>query len=100
MIRKKFKRVVVIVVDSWGFGSAPDAAEYGDEGSDTMGHIDASVESLHLPWLQKLGAFNLKHIQHIPPLDHFDGYCLTMREHSNSKDTMTGHWEIMGLYIK
>ena len=100
MTRKKFKRVFVIVVDSWGFGSAPDAAEYGDEGSDTMGHIDASVESLHLPWLQKLGAFNLKHIQHIPPLDHFDGYCLTMREHSNSKDTMTGHWEIMGLYIK
>ncbi len=100
MTRKKFKRVFVIVVDSWGFGSAPDAAEYGDEGSDTMGHIDASVESLHLPWLQKLGAFNLKHIQHIPPLNHFDGYCLTMREHSNSKDTMTGHWEIMGLYIK
>ena len=100
MTRKRFKRIFVIVVDSWGFGSAPDAAAYGDEGSDTMGHIDEAVQSLHLPNLQKLGTFNMKPIHHIPPAEHYKGYCLTMREHSNSKDTMTGHWEMMGLYIQ
>lgn len=97
---KKFNRIFTIVVDSWGFGSAPDAASFGDEGSDTMGHIDESVESLTLPNLNKIGAFNLKHISHIPPVDKPLGYYLTLREKSNSKDTMTGHWEMMGLYIE
>ena len=96
----KYKRIFTVVVDSWGFGSAPDADKYGDDGADTMGHIAESVKSLHLPNLQKIGAFNLKPIPQIPALDEISGYCLTMREHSNSKDTMTGHWEMMGLYIQ
>ena len=99
-MNKKFKRVFTIVVDSWGYGSMPDASKYGDEGADTMGHIAASVNSLNLPNLHKLGAFNLKHIKQYAPVDNPSGYYLKMREHSNSKDTMTGHWEMMGLYIE
>lgn len=99
-MNKKFKRVFTIVVDSWGYGSMPDASKYGDEGADTMGHIAASVDSLNLPNLHKLGAFNLKHIKQYAPVDNPSGYYLKMREHSNSKDTMTGHWEMMGLYIE
>ena len=99
-MNKKFKRVFTIVVDSWGYGSMPDASKYGDEGADTMGHIAASVDSLNLPNLHKLGAFNLKHIKQYAPVDTPSGYYLKMREHSNSKDTMTGHWEMMGLYIE
>ena len=99
-MNKKFKRVFTIVVDSWGYGSMPDASKYGDEGADTMVHIAASVDSLNLPNLHKLGAFNLKHIKQYAPVDNPSGYYLKMREHSNSKDTMTGHWEMMGLYIE
>ena len=99
-MNKKFKRVFTIVVDSWGYGSMPDASKYGDEGADTMGHIAASVDSLNLPNLHKLGAFNLKRIKQYAPVDKPSGYYLKMREHSNSKDTMTGHWEMMGLYIE
>ena len=97
---KKFNRIFTIVVDSWGYGSMPDASKYGDEGADTMGHIASSVETLDLPNLQKLGAFNLKHIKQLASVDNPSGYYLKMREHSNSKDTMTGHWEMMGLYIE
>lgn len=95
----KFRRIFTIVVDSWGFGSSPDSDLYGDEGADTVGHIAESVDSLSLPNLQNMGTFNLKHIRHIAPVDHPNGYYLKLREHSNSKDTMTGHWEMMGLYI-
>ena len=96
---KKYKRIFTIVIDSWGFGSAPDSELYGDEGADTAGHIAASVDSLDLPNMQKIGAFNLKLIKHVPPCKTPQGYYLKMRERSNSKDTMTGHWEMMGLYI-
>ncbi|MDO5108717.1 MAG: phosphopentomutase, partial [Erysipelotrichaceae bacterium] len=64
---ERFRRIFTIVVDSWGFGSAPDSYLYGDEGADTVGHIAESVESFNLPNLQKLGTFNLKHIRHIDP---------------------------------
>ena len=96
---ERFRRIFTIVVDSWGFGSAPDSYLYGDEGADTVGHIADSVESFSLPNLQKLGTFNLKHIRHIDPVNNPLGYYLKLQEHSNSKDTMTGHWEMMGLYI-
>ena len=96
---QKYRRIFTIVIDSWGFGSAPDSALYGDEGADTAGHIADSVDHLNLPNLQKMGTFNLKHVRHIDPVDNPNGYYLELREHSNSKDTMTGHWEMMGLYI-
>lgn len=96
---KKYNRIFTIVVDSWGYGDGPDAEKFGDKGADTMGHIAESVEKLDLPNLQSLGAFNLKHIKQIPPVETPKGYYLRLQEHSNSKDTMTGHWEMMGLYI-
>ncbi len=95
-----YRRIFTIVIDSWGFGSAPDSDLYDDEGADTAGHIADSVDSLNLPNLQKLGTFNLKHIRHVPPVNNPLGYYLKLQEHSNSKDTMTGHWEMTGLYIK
>ncbi|MBR2825592.1 MAG: phosphopentomutase, partial [Solobacterium sp.] len=97
---KKFNRIFALVVDSWGFGSAPDAAKFNDDGADTMGHIAESVEHIHLPNLTRIGAFNLKSVEKLPPVDKPIGYYLTLKEHSNSKDTMTGHWEMMGLYIE
>lgn len=97
--KNKYSRLFVIVVDSWGFGSAPDSYMFGDEGADTVGHIAESVESFSMPNMQKMGTFNLKHIKHIEPAEHPCGYYLKLREKSNSKDTMTGHWEMMGLYM-
>lgn len=95
----RFRRIFTIVVDSWGFGSAPDSDRFDDDGADTAGHIADSVDSFTVPNLQKIGAFNLKHIRHVTPVQNPKGYYLKMREASNSKDTMTGHWEMMGLYI-
>ena len=97
--KSRFKRIFTIVVDSWGFGSAPDSYLYGDEGADTVGHIAESVSSLTLPEMQKIGLFNLKRIRNVEPVQNPTGYYLKMKEKSNSKDTMTGHWEMMGLYI-
>ena len=57
--KKKFNRIFTIVVDSWGFGSAPDSDQYGDEGADTVGHIAESVDSLSLPVMQRMGLFRL-----------------------------------------
>lgn len=96
---KKYKRIFTIVIDSLGAGAMPDAAEYGDAGTDTLGHISESVDSLVIPNLQKLGMANLHPLKHVEavakPLAH---YC-KLREASTGKDTMTGHWEMMGLHI-
>lgn len=93
----KYQRVFVIVVDSLGAGAATDAADYGDAGADTLGHISRSVEKFHIPNLQKLGIGNLHPLVQVPPARHPLGYYTKMNEISKGKDTMTGHWEIMGL---
>lgn len=93
----KYQRVFVIVVDSLGAGAAKDAADYGDAGADTLGHISQSVEKFHIPNLQKLGIGNLHPLVQVPPAEHPLGYYTRMNEISKGKDTMTGHWEIMGL---
>lgn len=97
---KKYKRIFTIVIDSLGVGEMSDSKEYGDIGVDTLGNIAASVESFKIPNLQKLGLANLHTIKHVDevkkPLAHF----MKMREASVGKDTMTGHWEMMGLEIK
>lgn len=93
----RFDRVFVIVVDSFGIGAMPDAARFGDSGADTFGHIDASVDSLALPNLASLGLCNLKPITHVAPVAKTLGYYGALRETSNGKDTMTGHWEMMGI---
>ncbi|MBM7569762.1 phosphopentomutase [Aquibacillus albus] len=97
---KPFKRVFLIVLDSVGIGEAPDADKFNDKGADTLGHIAEHMGGLNLPNLGKLGISNIKPIKGIEkaiqPMAHFT----KMQEASNGKDTMTGHWEIMGLHIE
>lgn len=97
---KKYKRVFTIVIDSLGAGDAADAAAFGDAGTDTLGHIAESVGNLHIPNLQKLGIANMKPLKNIAPVEAPKAYYTRLNEASNGKDTMTGHWEMMGLHIK
>ena len=96
---KKYKRVFTIVIDSLGAGDAVDAAAFGDAGTDTLGHIAESVGNLHIPNLQKLGIANMKPLKNIAPVEAPKAYYTRLNEASNGKDTMTGHWEMMGLHI-
>lgn len=96
---KKYNRIFVVVVDSLGVGQMPDAASYGDAGTDTLGHISQSVDSFHIPNLQKLGLANLHELKQVPSVEAPLGYYTKLREASKGKDTMTGHWEMMGLHI-
>ena len=96
---KKYKRVFTIVIDSLGAGDAADAAAFGDAGTDTLGHIAESVGNLHIPNLQKLGIANMKPLKNIAPVEEPKAYYTRLNEASNGKDTMTGHWEMMGLHI-
>lgn len=95
----KYKRVFTIVIDSMGIGSMKDSPEYGDVGVDTLGHIAESVESFNIPNLKKLGLSNLHPIKHVEKEETPLGYQMRMAEASTGKDTMTGHWEMMGLHI-
>ncbi len=95
----KFKRVFAIVVDSCGFGSAPDSYKFDDEGADTIGNLSRATGGIYMPNLQKLGAGNLHDIMGMDPIPDTKGYYLKLEEASVGKDTMTGHWELMGLYI-
>lgn len=95
----KFQRIFVIVMDSLGIGAMPDSERFGDIGVNTLGHISESVESLHIPNLQKLGMANLTPLKQVEAVRRPLGYYGKMREKSNGKDTMTGHWEMMGLEV-
>ena len=97
---KEYKRVFVIVIDSLGIGAMPDGEKFGDVGVNTLGHISESVENFHIPTLQKLGMANLTPLRQVPAVDEPLGYQAALRERSNGKDTMTGHWEIMGIETK
>ena len=97
MAEKTFKRAFVIVLDSLGIGNAKDAGEYHDAGTDTLGHISDTVETLDIPNLQKLGLANLHPLRQVPKAEHPPAYYARMNEASHGKDTMTGHWEMMGL---
>lgn len=94
---KKFRRIFVIVLDSLGIGAMADAGKYGDEGADTLGHIDASVKDLKLTALESLGLGNLCSLKHVDPAKAPKAYYARLNEASTGKDTMTGHWEMMGL---
>lgn len=96
---KAFKRIFVIVMDSVGIGEAPDAEDFGDKGSDTLGHIAERMNGLKMPNLGKLGLSNIRQIKGIEKAAAPQAYFTKMQEASNGKDTMTGHWEIMGLNI-
>ncbi|MFT4413255.1 phosphopentomutase [Fredinandcohnia humi] len=95
-----YKRIFLIVMDSVGIGEAPDAKKFGDEGSDTLGHIAETQNGLHMPNMAKLGLSNIKEIKGIQRVEKPLAYYTKMQEASNGKDTMTGHWEIMGLHIE
>ena len=94
----KFKRIFCIVMDSLGIGEEPDAADYNDVGSDTLGHISERMDTFTIPNLQKLGMANLKKLKQVPAIEKPLGYYGALREKSVGKDTMTGHWEMMGLH--
>ena len=96
----KFNRVFTIVVDSMGIGSMDDSPRFGDVGVDTLGHISERMETFRIPNLQKLGLANLRPLKQVEPLERPLGYYMAMRETSNGKDTMTGHWEMMGIHTK
>ena len=97
---KEYKRVFVIVIDSLGIGVMPDGEKFGDVGVNTLGHIAESVENFRIPTLQKLGMANLTPLRQVPAVENPLGYQAALRERSNGKDTMTGHWEIMGIETK
>ncbi len=99
MSERKYNRIFTIVIDSLGMGALEDAAAYGDAGTDTLGHISQNVDSFVIPNLQKLGMANLHPLRQVEPVEKPLGYFLKMKEASTGKDTMTGHWEMMGLHI-
>ncbi|UOR12396.1 phosphopentomutase [Halobacillus amylolyticus] len=96
---KSFKRVFLIVMDSVGIGEAPDSEKFNDKGAHTLGHIAEHMNGLSMPNMEKLGLGNIRPVQGIEKVAHPKAHYTTMAEASNGKDTMTGHWEIMGLYI-
>lgn len=94
-----FKRVHLIVMDSVGIGEAPDAEKFGDVGSHTLGHI-AEKAGLTIPNLEKLGLGTVEPLKGVAAIKEHQGYATKLEEVSVGKDTMTGHWEIMGLNIQ
>ncbi len=94
---ERLDRVLIIVLDSVGVGDAPDANEFGDEGSNTLANTARAVGGLSLPHLERLGLGNLTTIEGVPPRADTQGAYGRMREVSRGKDTTTGHWELMGV---
>jgi len=94
-----YKRIFLVVMDSVGIGEAPDAEQYDDKGADTLGHIAEHRGGLNMPNMGKLGLSNIREIKGIQKEDTPLAYYTKMQEASTGKDTMTGHWEIMGLHI-
>jgi phosphopentomutase len=90
-------RACVIVLDAVGAGELPDAHEYGDEGSDTLGNVAKAVGGLDLPNLEQLGLGNIEDLEGCPPLEHAPAVAGRLFERSKGKDTTTGHWELMGI---
>jgi len=93
-------RFVILVIDSCGAGALPDAAEYGDEGANTLGNMARRVGGLHLPTLESWGLGNLTGIAGCPPSGAPRASFGTMAELSRGKDTTTGHWEMVGVVLE
>ena len=94
---KNYDRIFVIVLDSLGIGAMPDSAKFGDIGVDTFGHILEKMGSLEIPNLRKLGMLNLHPAGKMAGVENPKGRYTHLGEASNGKDTMTGHWEMMGI---
>ena len=95
-----YKRVFVIVLDSLGIGAMPDSEKFGDKGVDTFGHILDKMGKLDIPNLRNLGMLNLHKGGTMEGIEKPLGRYMRIREASNGKDTMTGHWEMMGIYTR
>ncbi|MGI6010897.1 MAG: phosphopentomutase [Ruminococcus sp.] len=95
-----YKRIFLIVLDSLGIGAMPDSESYGDTGVDTFGHIAERAGKMNIPNLRKLGMLNLHPVSGMDGVEHPAGRYMRMAELSCSKDTMTGHWEMMGLKVE
>ena len=95
---EQYGRAFVIVLDSLGVGAMADSEKFGDFGVDTLGHIAQKAEHLNIPNLQRWGMANLHSLQGIAPAEHPLAYTAKLNERSAGKDTMTGHWEMMGLW--
>src|SRR3981081_4251178 len=93
-----FERIIWIVLDSVGIGELPDAAEYGDTGRNTLGHI-AKSRALALPNLVRLGLANIAALDHLTPAARPEGCYGKGATHSPGKDTTTGHWEMAGIWL-
>ena len=94
----KFKKIFVIVADSAGIGAMDDAAKFGDEGCNTFAHAAAAVGGLHVPHMERMGLGELNDIPGVKAVkDHPQAYSIRLTELSRGKDTMTGHWEMMGV---
>lgn len=95
---KKYKRYVIIVMDSLGIGNAKDADRFNDKGANTFGHIVDKVKNIDIPTLRSLGIKDLVPNLSGENVEHKNSYAFKLNEMSNGKDTMTGHWEMMGIY--
>lgn len=93
----KINRTIVIVLDSVGVGALPDAHKFGDTGANTLGHVAQHMNGLDMPNMQKMGLGNIIPVQGVPPTQNPTACTGIMKEASSSKDTMAGHWEMMGL---
>ncbi len=97
---KKIERATLIVLDSVGVGELPDAPEFGDAGSNTLGHIAEASNGINLPNMQKLGLGNLTNVKGVEPVAEAEGAFGKAAEASKGKDTTTGHWEIGGVILE
>ena len=95
----KFKRIFVIVADSMGIGNAPDASKYNDEGANTFGHIANASSVFKVPNLEKLGIGNICLNNTVKKVENPEAVVARLKEISVGKDTLTGHFEIMGLEV-
>lgn len=100
MPTRPYHRVLVLVLDSVGVGALPDASRFGDEGTDTLGHIARAAGGLDLPHLGALGLGNITPVQGVPPADRPRGAHGRLTQRSPGKDTTSGHWELMGLVLQ
>ncbi|GJM45196.1 MAG: phosphopentomutase [Gemmatimonadota bacterium] len=99
MTDPRFAKAAIVVLDGVGVGGAPDAADYGDDGSDTLGHTADAVGGLELPHFRELGLGNLTTVRGVDPVESATGSWGRMQESAAGKDTTTGHWEIAGVVL-
>ena len=96
-MKQKYRRIFLIVMDSLGIGYMEDAKRFGDEGANTFVHISEKKNGLNIPNLENLGIADLAPIVGTNKVSHPHSYSMRLHEASNGKDTMTGHWEMMGI---